>query len=93
MREGEYPCCDDQTWARPDVDRAVELLDAAIADPEKVQPNATRGRRDVRNSFRAIGLQALDRGTASPTCIQAVPRLLTACLAWALHRAPREFSE
>ncbi len=62
---GEYPFGEGQMWAEADVDHAVELLDAAIADPARAREIAARGRRDIRlgHGYRAVGLRVLDRVT------------------------------
>ena len=63
VRAGEYPCAAGQVWAEPDVDHAVELLDAVIGDPARARAIAAIGRRDVRlaHGFRAVGIRVLDR--------------------------------
>ena len=61
--KNEYPFSRGQVWAEANVEHAVELLDAAIAIPERARANAARGRRDIRLSHchRAVGLRILDR--------------------------------
>jgi glycosyltransferase involved in cell wall biosynthesis len=63
VRPGEYPCASGQVWAEPNVDHAVELLDAIIGDPDRARAMAANARRDVRlaHGFRAVGLRILDR--------------------------------
>jgi len=65
VRPGEYPFGEGQMWAEPDVAHAVDLLDAAIADPARAREIAARGRRDIRlgHGNRAVGLRILDRLT------------------------------
>jgi len=62
---GEYPFGEGQMWAEPDVAHAVDLLDAAIADPARTLEIAARGRRDIRlgHGYRAVGLRIFDRLT------------------------------
>jgi Glycosyl transferases group 1 len=59
----DYPFGDGQMWAEADVDHAVALLDAVIADPARARAIAARGRRDIRlgHGYRAVGLRILDR--------------------------------
>jgi hypothetical protein len=59
----EYPHGDGQSWAEPNVDHAVELLDRVITDRAAGLEIARRGRRDVKlgYSYRAVGLRILDR--------------------------------
>jgi hypothetical protein len=62
---GEYPFAEGQVWAEPDLDHAVQLLDAAIADPVWTRAVAAAGRRHVRSEhgFRAVGVRMLERLT------------------------------
>jgi hypothetical protein len=62
---GEYPHGEGQMWAEADVAHAVDLLDAAIADPVRTREMAARGRRDIRlgHGYRAVGVRVLDRLT------------------------------
>jgi Glycosyl transferases group 1 len=61
----DYPFAEGQMWAEPDVDHAVALLDAAVADPAQTRAIAARGRRDIRlgHGYRAVGLRILERVT------------------------------
>jgi hypothetical protein len=65
VRVGEYPFAKGQFWAEANVGHAVELLNAAIGDPDWASAIAANGRRDVRlaHGFRAVGLRVLDRVT------------------------------
>jgi transposase len=65
IRVGEYPFAKGQLWAEPNVDHAVDLLEAAMGDPDWARVIAANGRRDVRlaHGFRAVGLRVLDRVT------------------------------
>jgi hypothetical protein len=65
VRVGEYPFAEGQLWAEANVGHAVELLDAAMGNPDWVRAIAAKGRRDVRlgHGFRAVGLRVLDRLT------------------------------
>jgi hypothetical protein len=65
VRTGDYPFGEGQIWAEADVDHAVALLDAVIADPARARAIAARGRRDIHlgHGYRAVGLRILDRVT------------------------------
>jgi hypothetical protein len=65
VQVGEYPFAKRQLWAEPNVDHAIELLDAAIGAPEWARAIAANGRQDVRleHGFRAVGLRVLKRIT------------------------------
>lgn len=72
---GEYPFGEGQVWAEADVDHAVALLDAVVADPARARAAAAAGQRDVRlgHSHRAVGLRILDRVMAITERLKAVP--------------------
>ena len=62
---GDYPFGEGQMWADADVDHAMALLEAVVADPARARAIAALGRRDIRlnHGFRAVGLRVLDRVT------------------------------
>jgi transposase len=69
IRAREYPFSKGQLWAEPNVGHAVDLLEAAMGDPNWARGIAANGRRDVRlaHGFRAVGLRVLDRVTQITT--------------------------
>jgi hypothetical protein len=62
-KRGDYPFCDGQVWAEPNINHAANLLDTAIMNPTYAAAIAAAGRKGIRlsNSNRAIGLRILDR--------------------------------
>jgi hypothetical protein len=59
----DYPFAEGLMWAEADIEHAVALLDAVIADPAQARTIAANGRRDIRlgHGYRAVGLRILDR--------------------------------
>jgi hypothetical protein len=92
VRRGDYPFCDGQVWAEPNLDHAMHLLDSALTNPKQAAAIAATGRRDVRlsNSYRAVGLRILDRlGELIP--VLAKPNAST--VVRHLKRVPEEHSK
>jgi glycosyltransferase involved in cell wall biosynthesis len=63
VREGEYPFWNDQTWADPDVDEAAAWMVKLADQPGWGRRLGERASRHIRSrfSYRAIGIQYLDR--------------------------------
>ncbi len=58
-----YPHWQGQNWAEPDIDHALDLLGAVLADPARGAERARRGQMEVLRGFgnRAVGLRMLAR--------------------------------
>lgn len=63
VREGEYPFWNDQSWADPDVDQAAAWMVRLVDQPGWGRELGERASRQIRSrfSYRAIGLQYIDR--------------------------------
>ena len=74
VRDGEYPFWNDQTWADPQVDAATAWMVKLVDDPAWGRRLGEAASRYIRSqfSYRAIGLQYLDRLAAMCTTT-AVP--------------------
>jgi glycosyltransferase involved in cell wall biosynthesis len=59
----EYPHCEGQVWAEPDLGHAIELLERVISEPERAGVIAAHGRQDIRlgHGYRAVGSRILAR--------------------------------
>jgi len=65
VRDGEYPFWKDQMWADPNVDEAAGWMTRLVDDPGWGRRLGDRASRHIRSrfSYRAIGLQYVDRLT------------------------------
>ena len=63
VAEGAYLFGEDQVWADPSVDHAVELIGGLLDDPDGTRAMGERARRHIRTNFsaRAIGLRYVAR--------------------------------
>ena len=63
VAEGAYLFGEDQVWADPSVDHAVELIGGLLDDPAETRALGERARRHIRTHFsaRAIGLRYVTR--------------------------------
>jgi len=63
LEEGEYPDWEGQSWAEPDIDHAVALVDAVRRDParQRALTQAARTAALTRSGNRAVGVRMLQR--------------------------------
>jgi glycosyltransferase involved in cell wall biosynthesis len=63
VEDGAYPHAEDQEWAEPDIDHAVQYMKMLVEDPDYGRMLGRRASRDIRTYFgyRAVGIRYISR--------------------------------